>query len=79
MPSMSTKAPHQKVVAGALAGAVTTIAIWALKTWGKVEVTPEVGSSITVVLTFIVSYLTPPSDRDTLVAAPVVEPVTTRG
>jgi hypothetical protein len=62
-----TGKPAQKVTAGALAGAVTTIGIWLIKTFGHVEIPGEIGAAITTVLTFIVSYLVPPSGNDQIV------------
>jgi len=51
-----SKRPTKKVTAGGLAGAVTTLAVFAAGQFG-VEVPPEVASSATVVLTFAAGYL----------------------
>lgn len=64
MPQMATRVPSQKVAAGALAGALTTIAIWAIKTFAHQDIPGEVAAAITTVLTFIVSYIVPPAERD---------------
>ena len=64
MARMKTFTPAQKVTAGALAGALTTIAIWLLKTYAHTEITGEVGAAITTVLTFIVACVIPPNERD---------------
>lgn len=64
---MESRAPTQKVTAGILAGAITTIGIWALKSFAKVDIPGEVSAAITTVLTFLVSYLVPPADRDRVV------------
>jgi putative flippase GtrA len=64
---MQSLKPTQKVTVGGLAGAVTTIAIWILKTYAKIDIPGEIGAAITTVLTFIVSYLIPPSEDDQVV------------
>jgi putative flippase GtrA len=62
---MQTNVPSQKVTVGVLSGAITTIAIWALKS--VVVVPGEVAAAITTVLSFVVSYLVPPAARDQVV------------
>jgi len=57
--------PAQKVTVGVLAGSLTTILIWALKS--VVVIPGEVAAAITTVLTFAASYLVPPSARDQVV------------
>jgi uncharacterized membrane protein len=64
MARMTSSVPAQKVTAGAIAGALVTIAIWLSKTYGHVDIPSEVAAAITTVLTFIVSYIVPPSERD---------------
>jgi len=61
---MLTGKPAQKVTAGALAGAATAIGIWLIKTFGHIDIPGEIGAAITTILTFIVSYLVPPSEDD---------------
>jgi hypothetical protein len=56
--------PTQKVATGALAGAVSVILVWALRQFAGLELPAEVASACTMVLSFAVSYFTPPSDRD---------------
>lgn len=51
--------PTNKVVAGVLAGALTTIGAWAARQFGGVELTAEVQGAITVVITFLVQYVVP--------------------
>lgn len=48
--------PTRKVSAGAFAGAVTTVAVWALAEYGGTELPPEIASSVTVIVTGIVSW-----------------------
>jgi hypothetical protein len=51
--------PTNKVVAGVLAGAITTIGAWAARQFGGVELPAEVQGAITVAVTFVVQYLVP--------------------
>lgn len=63
-PSQPTSySPVQKVVAGALAGALSTIVIFFLDNYilKGPKLTGEVASAITTVFTFLVSYMVPPS------------------
>lgn len=53
------KAPNRKVMAGGLAGALTTIATWAADAFGGVKVPGEVAAAITTVIAFAVSYFVP--------------------
>jgi hypothetical protein len=52
--------PVQKVTIGALAGAITTIALCLLRTSAHIVVSADVAGALTIVVTFIASYLTPP-------------------
>ena len=65
MPRMQTNVPSQKVTVGVLAGSLTTIIIWALKS--VVVIPGEVAAAITTVLTFAASYFFPPAARDQVV------------
>ena len=56
MPKMRSALPAQKVTVGAFAGAIIAN-----------QVTGERGAAITTALTFIVSYLVPPAERDQVV------------
>ena len=49
-------APTTKVAAGGAAGALTVVVVWILGLL-HVPVTPEVASAITVIISFITSYL----------------------
>ncbi len=51
-----TPTPTRKVTAGALAGAVTIIAVYVAGLFGA-DIPAEVASSITVLLTFAASYI----------------------
>jgi len=63
MAQQSSSAPIRKVWVGALAGAATTIVVWALSL-ANVNVPAVVASSITTLLTFVISYLVSPADTD---------------
>jgi hypothetical protein len=49
-------APTTKVAAGGVAGALTVLAVWILGLF-HVTVPPEVASALTVIISFITSYL----------------------
>jgi uncharacterized membrane-anchored protein len=57
-------APTTKVIAGGVAGALATIAVWALQTFGKVAVPPEIAVALSTILSFAVGYMTPPGEGD---------------
>lgn len=54
--------PTNKVIAGVLAGAVTTIAVWAFHQFGKVDLPPEVQGALTVIMTAITQYIVPDAE-----------------
>jgi hypothetical protein len=58
---VKTAAPTQKVMAGTLAGSLTAIAVWAIREAWKIDLPGEVASALTVILTLITSWFTPPS------------------
>lgn len=59
-------APTNKVVAGALAGALTTIIVWGVQQAFAITVPAEIGVAISTVISFFVSWVTPPGERDTV-------------
>src|SRR5262249_17428466 len=63
--------PTQKVAAGALAGALSIILVWVARQFAHVEIPAEVASPFTTVLTFGVSYLTPPAAGEVIEAEPI--------
>ena len=68
MNRMKTNRPSNKVIATALAAALTTIVIAVVKAiWPVVEITSEVQGAITTVLIFLVGYYTPPGNADQVV------------
>ena len=53
-------APVAKVTAAGTGGTITTLLIWAAKTYGGVEITPEVAAALATAIAFVAGYLTPP-------------------
>lgn len=53
--------PTNKVMSGALAGALAGISVWALKTYGHQDVPTEIGMAVTTVFTALVQYFVPDS------------------
>jgi Na+/proline symporter len=67
----ATRGPTRKVTFGAFAGALTAILVWILNTFevlpNATQIPGEIASAMTTVLTFLVSYLVPPSPSDGIV------------
>jgi hypothetical protein len=61
--------PVPKVTIGALAGAITTIAVGLLDTCAKIDVPADVAGAITILLTFVASYFTPSEVQEGSAAA----------
>lgn len=55
---MGSATPRPKVVASVLAGAITTMAVWAMSLAG-LDVPAEVASAFTVVTSFLAAYFWP--------------------
>lgn len=69
MTKMLSSTPTRKVGAGAIAGALSVLLVWLLNMFlpdGK-HITPEIASSLTTVLTFVVGYFVPPAASDQVV------------
>ena len=64
--SVSRFIPSRKVGVGTLAGAVTIVFVWALNTYAIAghPIPAEIGSAITTVFTFVLSYLAPEAQVD---------------
>lgn len=56
--------PTNKVFAGGAAGAISVIIIWAAKTYGQVEIPPEVAVAIVAVITFALQYVITDEPKD---------------
>lgn len=56
--------PTRKVMAGALSGAVTVVAVWLLGLFAKVDIPPEVAVAVSTIISFFVSYFTDPAMSD---------------
>ena len=61
--------PEVGSLRGGLGGAVSVIAIAILQHYVKVTIDPTLASAITIVVSFVVSYIVPPSARDAPVPA----------
>jgi len=57
-----TKTPIRKVTVGVLAGAIVTVTMWALKS-AKLDLS-DIAAPLTTILTFVISYLTPPGSHE---------------
>lgn len=72
-----TYLPRRKVAAGGLAGAISAIVLYIIdynQPVGAKELAPELAAAITTLITFVVSWLIPPSDDETTTANPKVLP-----
>jgi hypothetical protein len=54
-----TAAPTDKVAAGAIGGAITVIAVWAVKAFTDVDVPAEVSAAVTAIVSTVLAYLVP--------------------
>lgn len=52
-------APIAKIANAGYVGAVVTVAVWALRTYGRTEIPPEVAAAATLIASGLVGYLTP--------------------
>jgi putative flippase GtrA len=64
MPTQATAIPTRKTTAATIAGLATILIPWALQTYAKVPITPEVASAITAVISGLTAYFTNPHPRD---------------
>jgi hypothetical protein len=53
------KMPTNKVAAGGAAGALATIAVWAVQEFAKTPVPPEVAVALSALFTFVVQWFVP--------------------
>jgi hypothetical protein len=67
----TSELPTRKVLTGGLVGSVVLIAVWIINSFdllpGNKDIPAEVSSALTILLTFIISYLVPPSARDNII------------
>lgn len=73
---LQTKNPIRKVTFASIAGSVTVVGIWLIKTIFKFEIPGEVGAAITAIVGFIVSYYTKSAPEDLI---PINDVPTTKG
>ena len=55
--------PQRKVLAGGIAGAVSSLTVWALQIFAGIDVPAEQAVAITTIITFIVQYSVPNSQE----------------
>ena len=67
MTQSNSAKPVQKVTAGLLAGAITTILVYAISMLAQVEIPPTVAAAITTLITFLISYMVPPGPDEQVV------------
>ena len=67
MPDNPTTRPKRKIVAGGLAGALVIVFVWLVKTFTKGEIPAELSAALTTIVSFIISYITPPDPNETSV------------
>ena len=58
---MNGKTPTKKVGAGAVAGALSVLLVWAVQQAGM-DVTAEISSAFTTLLTFVTSWMVKDAD-----------------
>lgn len=51
--------PQTKVVAGTVGGAVTTIVLWLLDAYARLDMPEPVSAAVGVLVTLVVAYLVP--------------------
>ena len=56
--------PQRKVAAGGIAGALSSIIIWAMKEYGGVEVPAEIAVAITTLVVFGLQYFVPNAAKE---------------
>jgi hypothetical protein len=56
--------PVRKVSAGIIAGAITTIVVWALSTYCTIPIPDAVAAAITTLVSSVTSYLTRPGYKE---------------
>ena len=64
MAQMQSAAPANKVIWGGVCGAAITIIVWIIESVANTKVPSTVALAMSTVLTFLVSYLVPPAQRD---------------
>ena len=56
---MNESSPQRKVVAGGIAGAISSIGVWALEQFGGVTIPAEIALATYTVVLFILQYAVP--------------------
>jgi hypothetical protein len=70
MTESSSARPVQKVTAGLLAGAITTILVYVVSIAVDVEIPPTIAAAVTTLIGFLISYVVPPGADEQVVRVP---------
>lgn len=65
---IKTNIPRQKVAFAAVGAAIAGILVFVLNTYAHAGINQQVASSITVVVTFALGWLTPPGGQETAIS-----------
>lgn len=66
MMQQDSSAITSKVWGAALGGAISVFMSWIMKQFYQVEMTPEAAQAVTLIVTLVCAYLTPPSIKDSI-------------
>jgi hypothetical protein len=69
MAKMQSLKPARKVSVAALVGAATSLTLWIIEIAADVKVPSYIATSIMTVVSFVVSWLVPPSEDDQVVSS----------
>jgi hypothetical protein len=61
-----TAAPTQKIGAAGVAGLITTIGLWVLRTYAHTDIPADIAGAIVGLIAFVVGYIMPPGDDETV-------------
>lgn len=62
----TSKFPQRKVAMGTLAGAIVAVSIHLLQTYTDFQSSPEFASGLTVIISTILGYVTPPKSGEVI-------------
>lgn len=68
MAQMQSAKPARKISVGAAVGALVTIIVWLIESIGHTTVPAYIAVALSTLLSFVVSYLVPPSPNDQVVS-----------
>ncbi len=65
-------APTMKAISGGVAGAISVVIVWGLNSFNILpngtQISGEIASALTTIISFLVSYVVPPSAKDDIAA-----------